>query len=73
MTWTSEVKTSEVFVRLDDTPLWVRVSAIDAIQPYLLDSRKSEILLRNGQCVYTAMPVDDVLERMQTAAKVPTS
>lgn len=73
MTWTSEVKTSEVFVCLDDTPLWVRVSAIDVVQPYLMDRRKTEVILRNGQSVYTATKTDEVLTRMTTAAKGPTS
>lgn len=57
-----ETQARDALVKIDDTPLWVRVQAIDVVQPdeYPTDYR-TRIVLRNGQVVFTDKSVGEVI------------
>lgn len=62
--------TGHRFVQVDDTPLWVRVGAIDAITALRSRYRPETIIhLSSGDHVTTDVSVDDVMVLLRRASQ----
>jgi methylmalonyl-CoA mutase cobalamin-binding subunit len=66
----TSTRVTDTFIRLDDAPTWVRVSAVEALVATAEGS--TQVVLACGDSVYTATLVEDIIELMRAASKPPT-
>lgn len=71
MTWTTSTTSTvrDALIEVDKKPTWVRVSAIEAVQPALTNMNRTVIYLAGGGQLSTDTAVQDVLDRMAKAMK----
>lgn len=68
-TWTTTTRINDALILIDDSPTWVLVSAVQAVQPALTSMRRTVIYLAGGGEISTSTPVEDVIEKMAKAMK----
>lgn len=68
MTWTTTT-VKDALVEVDKKPTWVRVSAVEAVQPALTNMNRTVIYLAGGAEVSTDTPVDKVIAMLGAAMK----
>lgn len=70
--WYSESR--DALVMIDKQPVWVRVSAVDAVYPDAHpNEHRTRILLRGGRDVVTDKSVDEVVDALSKAMTPPKS
>ena len=64
--WSSESYTKDAIVQIDEK-LWVRVSTIEYLRPYVLKSGHTEIDLASGSTVSTPKTQGEIVEILRQA------
>lgn len=64
--WSSESYTKDAIVQIDEK-LWVRVSTIEYLRPYILKSGHTEIGLASGSSVSTPKTQAEIIEILRKA------
>ena len=57
----------DALVQVDDTPLWVRLSAVQAIHG--MDDGRTAILLGGGRAVHTHVLAEEIITKFGKAIK----